>query len=478
MNNKYIKNYLLSVLNTILSLLFPIITFPYVSRVLGANNLGIINFTQSYGYYFIQIAGFGISSYAVREVSKIRDSKNELDKIGNEIFNLNALFSIGSGIAYIIGVILIPKFHVHWIVFSIYSLVIFTNFLTLEWLFQSFDDYRFTTIRSTVIRILSLIAVFIFVRDRNDYVIYMLINTISEMGARFSALIYAKKTYLNLRFKRTFLNFRDHFKSMFTLFTFRFVNGISSNLDKLMIGFLMAYSSVGVYSAGVKIVVMLAPIIETIGIVLFPTINIAASDSKDKYLKTLYFNYNAILFLGIPMTVGFFLVSPQIIRIFAGKQYLDAIIVSRIMSGIILLCPIGDMLGSKTLLVYKKDNELLICSIIVALSNIIFNFIGIPLAGIVGASVASILSYIVAILMRLYYTNKIITFTLLNKYFIKYTIFTIPFVVIYIIFNTQINTSIFFLIVFVIVSGIIYIVEILVSKDEIGVLLLEKVKNR
>lgn len=476
-NRKYVKNYLLSVLNTVLSLVFPIITFPYVSRVLGANNLGIINFAQSYGYYFIQFSSFGISSYAIREISKIRNDKEKLEKVGNEIFNLNAFFSFAGGLLYIFGVLLVTKFRLNWPIFIIYSLIVFTNFLTLEWLFQSFDDYWFTTLRSTIIRILSLIAVFVFVKERNDYVIYMFINTISEMGARFSALVYGKKTYINLRLRRVFLNFKEHLQAMFTLFVFRFVNGISSNLDKIMIGFFMVYSAVGVYSAGVKFVLMIAPIIETVGIVLFPTINIASNDSNEKYEKVVKFNYDVILFMGIPMTVGFFLVSPQLIRLFAGKEYLGAITVSRIMSVVILLSPIGDLLGSKTMLVHNMDKELLRCSSVVAICNVVLNLIGIPLGGIAGASIASIISYLVSICLRLYYTKKVMEFKLFNWNLLKYLLFTIPFVVIYIIFQKKIDTQIIPFFLFIAICGLIYTIEVIVSKDNVVMVLLEKMRK-
>ena len=156
--NKYIKNYILSATNTIMSLVFPVITFPYVSRILGPDNLGLVNFVQAYGYYFTTLASFGISSYAIREVSKERDNKEKVDRISNEIFNLNLLFSIFSTVLYFIIVIIIPKFRVNFGLYLIYSVVIISNFMLLDWLLQSYDDYWFTTVRGIVIRTLSVIS--------------------------------------------------------------------------------------------------------------------------------------------------------------------------------------------------------------------------------------------------------------------------------------------------------------------------------
>lgn len=476
--NKYVKNYILSVANTVMMLLFPIITFPYVSRILGPNNLGIINFAQSYGYYFTHIASFGISSYAIREVSKVRDDRDKVEKISNEIFNLNLFFSILSTIFYFCGVFFVQNFRDNFTIFAIYSVVILTNFLSLDWLLQSFDDYFFSTIRNLLLRFLSVIAVFVFVRREEDFVIYMAINCIAEMGTKISTLFYSRKNYAKLKIRRQFLNFKDHIKSMFTLFTFRLVNGISANLDKLMIGFMMVYASVGVYSAGVKFVLMLSPIVETIGIVLFPKINISAGSSSDEYKKNLKINYDMILLMGIPMSVGMYLISGRLIPLFAGEQYVDAVAVSRIMSAIILLGPIGDMLGSKTLLVFKKDKWLLYCSCLVAISNVLLNIIFIPLWGINGAAIASILSYIVAVSSRYYFTRKLVNINLFSWNFVKYLLFTLPFVIIYVVLKEKIDNSTLWMIGFVVVCAIIYFIELLVSKDYLATMTIEKALKR
>ena len=476
--NKYVKNFFLSAGNTALTLLFPIITFPYVSRILGPSNLGIINFAQSYGYYFTHIASFGISSYAIREISKVRDDKEKANKVSNEIFNLNLFFSIISTLLYFCGVFFVQNFRDNFIVFSIYSVVILTNFLSLDWLLQSYDDYLFSTIRNCIIRILSIIAVFILIKKPEDYVIYLIITCISEMGTKVSTLFYSKKKYAKLQVRKKYLNFKDHIKSMFTLFSFRLVNGISANLDKLMIGFMLLYANVGIYSAGVKFVLMIQPIVETVGIVLFPKINISAGVSSEDYQKNLKVNYDMILLLGIPMAVGMFLVSQRLIPLFAGEQYIDAVPVSRIMSAMIILGPIGDMLGSKTLLVYKKEKWLLICSSIVAVSNIVLNFAFIPLWGINGAAAASILSCAVAVAARYYFTRKIVNIRLFNKNIIKYSCFTLPFIILYFAFHAQIDSNTVWMFGFVIACGIIYFLELLLAKDKLASMVLKKTFGR
>jgi len=446
--------------------------------MLGATNLGIINFAQSYGYYFIHIASFGINSYAIREVSKVRSNKEVAEKIANELFNLNLFFSILSTILYFCGVFFVSNFRENFVVFEIYSIVILSNFLSLDWLLQSFDDYYFSTIRNLMIRVISLIAVFLFVKTRDHYIIYLIITCVQEMGVKVSTFVYSRRNYAKLKVHRKYLNFKDHIKSMFTLFTFRLVNGISANLDKLMIGFMMVYTSVGIYSAGVKFAVMLSAVVETFGVVLFPKINISAHSSKEEYYKNLTINYDLITLLGIPMTVGMALISGRLIPFFAGNEYEPAVMVSRIMATIIILGPIGDMLGSKILLVFNKDRWLLYCSIIVAILNILFNLIFIPIWGINGAAFASLLGYIAGNVSRYFFANKVIKLNLLSKNTLKYALFTVPFLIVYFAFKHQIDTSNIYMFTFVAFCIAVYAIELFVSKDYLVSLVLDRIRKR
>ena len=477
MPNKFIANYLLSVFNTIIGLLLPIITFPYISRILEPDKIGLVNFVTSYGYYFMHIASFGISSYAVREIARIRNNKEAVRQTGNEIFNINILFSFLSGLFYLAIVVIVPRFRENFLLFALYSLTIFTNFLLLDWLFQAYDDYAFTMLRSLIVRILSIVFVFIFVKKESDFVVYMMILTFSEMGSRLSNYLYARRKYINFSISYRFLNFARHIKSLFTLFSFRIINGISSNLDKIMLGLFMTYYEVGIYSTGIKFVFLVIPLIENIGLVLFPKITISAKNSPERYLENLKFNYKIILLLGIPMFIGLFLVSPELLLLFAGERFAPSIIVSRIMAICILLVPIGDMFGSKTLLVFNKDSWLLISSSIVVFCNIVFNFIGIPLFGIVGACVASILCYFIAVAIRFIFTRKIIKFNLFPPELFKYSLFTVPFIVLYFVFQNSIRNSVTMLLGFIFTSIVIYFLELLLSKDKTVILVLSKLKT-
>ena len=148
------------------------------------------------------------------------------------------------------------------------------------------------------------------------------------------------------------------------------------------------------------------------------------------------------------------------------------------MSVIILLCPIGDLLGSKTLLIYNKDRWLLICSIIVAISNIVFNFIGIPLFGIIGACGASVLCYLIAVIARYIFTKRIIKFSLFIPELFIYTLYTFPFIIIYVIFKKYITGSIIILFAYIILCILLYFLELIIFKDKTAKQILSTIKLR
>ena len=459
-------------------LVFPIITFPYISRVLGPSNLGCIYFAQSYGYYFVNIANFGITSYAVREVSRVRHDKEKVEKISNEIFNINFFFSIISTLLYFGGVLLVPNFRENALIFAIYSVVILTDFLSLDWLLQSYDDYLFSTVRNLIIRSIAVFCVYFFIRRPEDFVIYMIIISLTEVGIRLPTIFYAKRKYTILKIRDRFMNFKEHIRSMFTLFSFRLVRGIFTDMDKIMIGFMMIYESVGLYTTGVKFVVMIQPVVETVGVVLFPKINISANTSEEEYKRNLKLNYDIILLMGIPMAVGLFLVSGCLIPLFAGENYTASVTVSRVMSLMILIGPIGDLLGSKVLLIYKKDKWLLYSSIFTAGVSVLLNFIFIPVWGINGAAFASVMGVAASVVSRYVLGRKLIKFNLFTKSLLKYSLFVLPFVLLYVLFREQIDNSVIWMFSFVAVCIVLYVAELLISKDEIARLMIEKTFKR
>ena len=176
-------NALLNTLRSVLNIIFPLITFPYVSRILGADNLGIYNFSSSFVSYFILIAGLGINTYAIREGAKYRDNREEISNFSSEVFSINMLSTLIAYILLITILLLFKNLQDYTICIIIFSIQIFFSTIGTEWIYIIYEDYSYITLRSIVFKIISLFLLFVFVKNREDYLAYSAITVFSSLGS-------------------------------------------------------------------------------------------------------------------------------------------------------------------------------------------------------------------------------------------------------------------------------------------------------
>jgi O-antigen/teichoic acid export membrane protein len=175
LKRNFIYNFSLNIIN----ILFPLITSPYISRVLGANNLGKYNFSLSFSNWFLIFATFGTTTYGVREIAKVRDNKKILDKTFSEIFFINFIATLITLLVYIIIIFLNAKTNKEILLFLVSALSIFLNLFCIDWLYMGLEDFKIITLRSLLIKLICLVSIFIFIKQRNDYVIYALISVLA-----------------------------------------------------------------------------------------------------------------------------------------------------------------------------------------------------------------------------------------------------------------------------------------------------------
>jgi len=188
-------NAFLNSLRGVLNLIFPLITFPYVSRVLSVSGIGKYNFSNSIVSYFVLIAGLGINIYAVREGAKYRDNKEKLNSFANKIFTINTYSAIVAYVLLFICLFTFTKLHSYFYCILIYSLQILFSVIGVEWLFTIYEDFAYITIRSIIFQLLSIIMLFIFVRHSNDYLKYAAVTVFATVGSNVLNFIRAEKQH-------------------------------------------------------------------------------------------------------------------------------------------------------------------------------------------------------------------------------------------------------------------------------------------
>ncbi|MGL5964679.1 MAG: oligosaccharide flippase family protein, partial [Fusobacteriaceae bacterium] len=296
------KNYLYNILGLLTGTLFPFITFPYISRVLMPEYLGKITFTQSLANYFITLALLGIPAYGIRELSRARISsdKKEFSKKFTELLLISLFSSLISFLAFMLIITFSKKLIDVKELLYIYSFQIVFAFLNLDYVFIALERHKRRTIRTVILRVISLVLILTLVKKPEDYIIYGVILVIPELLARVID-IYLCKMYIYKKISS--LEFKIHTKPLFTIFLYVFSVGIYINLDATMLGFMKTETEVGLYSTGSKLVKMVVPIMGVLGTVMAPRIiGYIKKKDKEKIYSTMdsFIDFN--IFLGVPAT--------------------------------------------------------------------------------------------------------------------------------------------------------------------------------
>ena len=263
-------NIILNFLNTVTGLVFPMITFPYATRVLMPEGIGSINFLSSIVAYVVLLTNLGIPMYAVREVAKYRDNKVIRNQITVEILILN-LFLCLLGYFLIFGLAhFINRINEQKDLFYVLSITILFTALGINWFYQAIEDFKFITIRALVFRLLSVLALFIFVKTKDDLLIYALVLVGSTVGNNFINFLHLK-TYISLHsISWNQLRFFHHLAPSFRIFILNIITSIYLNLNTVMLGSISGDESVGYYTAGTKLSYVILGVISSLGVVMLP----------------------------------------------------------------------------------------------------------------------------------------------------------------------------------------------------------------
>jgi len=470
-------NAILNVIKTFMSLVFPLVTFPYASRILLPQGLGKVNFAAAIISYFAIISSLGIENYGIREAAKIRDDKKELSQFSKEIFIINVFSTFIAYILLIVAILCIPKFSEYKVILFVTSITILFNTIGMNWLYSALEDYLYITIRSILFQIISLVLLFVFVHKETDYIKYAEISVFSNVGSNLFNFIHIRKF---ISFKTGLkLDLKKHIKPVLVLFIMAITVKIYTVLDTTMLGFMKGDWEVGIYTAATKINKMVLLLVVSCGTVLLPRLSYYSKlHDKTKFLSLSYKGFDILFLMAVPCTVGLNLLSDSIIHVLSGTNYNAAIVPMRIMNPIIIIIGISNYIGIQMFMPLNKEKWTLYSVAVGALVNVLLNTVLIPRYGSIGASVATLIaessvSVVQLILVRKYINIKKIFFSFL-KYFLNSLIMAIP------IFLCKIIIKIEWVeLIFGFISGICtYFLLLLLEKNTFAMEVLHTIKNR
>ena len=382
-------NYILNLINTGTQMLFPLITFPYVCRVIEADGVGQVNFFQSIISYISLFTCLGIPMYAIREIARDRNDVVKMNKTATEILLLHSMLTL---VGYIIVAILcltVPQIQVNIPLFLILSLTIFFTAIGCEWFYQGIEDFKYITIRGLIIKTISVILLFIFVRSKADLLYYGCYMVLGVLGGNIFNFFRLRK-YIhrdNIIFSE--LHIKRHIKPVLKVFSFSVVTSIYLHLNSVLLGFFKNALAVGYFTAATKVMQMLLQMSSCLGSVMMPRASHLIAEKKDSEFNTLIQkSYDFTLAVAMPMTVGLIFCAPSLITTLCGAKFENSILPSQIIAPIILMVAISNVFGIQVLFPKGKINIVTLCCGIGAIADLILNLCLIPFFSYIGTSIA------------------------------------------------------------------------------------------
>ncbi len=409
------RNAILNTLKTVIGILFPLITFPYVSRVLNVEQIGKYNFANSIISYFSLLAALGVSTYAIREGTKYKNSKIKLEEFASEIFTLNIISTVFSYILLFLCIFLFTPMRINKIIITIFSIQIIFNTIGVNWVCNIYEDFFYITIRTIGFQILSLLLLFVFVKTEDDLYSYVLITVFSTCAANVSNWLYIKKKYINIKFHLT-AEIKKHIKPIITIFWTTLTMTLYVNSDITILGVLADDYAVGLYSSAVKIYTILKNVLVAIVIVLIPRFALVFSEGdKEKTNKLFNDVLQYMILLVFPISIGLIMLSRDILIFLAGDKYLDAYISLMILSMAILFSMFAYVFVNCILIPIKKEVYVLEISVISAVVNIVLNIIFIPVLGYNVAAITTLVAEMIMSILAIKEGRKYVCLTNLSE---------------------------------------------------------------
>ena len=406
------------------SYLMSFISFPYISRVFGVENLGLVNFVDNTVNYFLLFATMGINILGVREIAAVKDDKEARSRAFANILGINLLFTAITLIAYFIIVASVPKLSQYSELFYIGSAKIIMTAFMIEWFFTGLENFKYITIRSVAIRGLYIVAIFLFINNREQYQLYwwmtvgtVIINALVNMS-------YVRK-YVTTEWSELF-NMR-YMKSNITLGIYAIMTSMYLTINVMYLGLVSDNVQVGYYTTAFKLYTVILGFFSAFTNVMLPRMSaLLAEGDKNRFSELVDKSFSAIATFSIPMILCGIILAPQIIAVISGSGYEGAILPMRIIMPAILAVGIAQVVTLQILMPLKRDKVLLIVSIIGAVVSLIVNFAIVTRLQSVGSAIVLLSAELIVTGLYVVYIRRKLAIKIPLRMFTKELILTTP----------------------------------------------------
>ena len=475
MKNSIKKNYIYNLVYQILVIILPLITTPYISRVLGAENIGIFSYTTSISAYFILFGSLGISLYSQREIAYHQENKNKNSKTFLEIVILRTITMLTSTTIFFITFATNGEYNFFY---KILIIELIAQCFDISWFFSGLEEFKKTVLRNLVVKCTSIVAIFLLVKTPQDLYKYFWIYALSVFLGNISLWFYLPK-YL-VKVKLSELNITQHLKPTLVLFIPEIEIQVYTILDKTMIGAIWEdKSEVGFYQQSERIIKLLLTIITSLGTVLLPRVaNCFANNKKQEVFEYIKKSFHYVYFLAFPMIFGIIAVADKFVPIFFGLGYDKVAILMSIISPIILFIGMSNVIGKQYLLPTKRQKQYTISVILGAIVNFIINSCLIWKYGALGASIGTVIAEFSVTLAQVIFVRKEFNVKEILKFSFNYLISSIVMFIICKLVGIIQVSNLTSIILQIATGVIVYLLLLLALKDKFTYDMIKQIKDK
>lgn len=385
------KNSLYNIIYKLFMMAFPLVSSAYVSRILLPAGVGKVAYAQNIASYFITVAGLGVGSYGVREIGKNQKNRSRYSKTVVELLIITLISTLICSVIYYGMIRSFPYFQSNRTLYYAVGIQLILTAANVDWFYQGMEEYGYITARSLIIKILTLVGIFVFVKNKNDLVPYALLSSIALAGNNIINVIHLKK-YL-VKFDINKIELKQHIKPLLVLLSTGFAVELYTKLDTTTLGIFTSEACVGYYNYATKITSIVVNLAASVSTILLPRFSLYIEQNRLNQLKKTIENaQSVILFIAIPSVIGIIIMAKDIIVFLFGDAFIPAATTVQILAVLVIIKSIGNLYGVQVLVAFGKEKTLFCTTVLGAISNVIMNIALIPVLQQNGAAIASVLS--------------------------------------------------------------------------------------
>lgn len=466
--NSLKTNVTLNMVNTVTGILFPIITFPYAARVLMPEGIGTVDFLNSIISYIVLFTSLGIPMYAVKEVAKFRDNLELRNRTAIEILSLSFILCLFGYIAvWIIGVY-VPRVNVNLSLFLVLSLTILFSTIGVNWFYQAIENFKYITVRALLFRCIAAASLFVFVKSKDDLIIYCIIVVGSTVGNNFVNFVHLRSfiPFRQIQWKKLCL--WHHLKPAIHLFVLNLIISLYVQFNTVLLGFMQGVKAVGLYSAGNKLSSVVLMMVTSLGVVILPrSSNLVETGRMEEFSEISRKSMRLSVAMSLPFTFGLILLSGSLIAVFCGSQFAPSALVLRWTAPIIVFVGLTNVIGIQVLYPQGKENIVILSTLGGAVVNLALDVLLIPHFSQNGAALAIFFTELLVLVIQVMCGKKYIPFSLRDKVLVHYIIATAIMVMVLIPVIIFIDGAVAQIILGILIGAVVYGGALWIQEDEL-----------